>query len=105
MESTFDINQFDLASPDGVIINLVRIDERNAEAIVFIENISPRFVGFQIDIKCVFFNIKSTLAQIGLDGRGIEYELDPKNHCAQVKVKLHCLGPLAVELLNHIEVG
>jgi len=105
MESYLDFNQYDLASPDGTITNIKRIDERNAEAIVFIENISPRFVGFQIDIERIFFNIKSTIAQIGLDGIGVEYELDAKRHCAQVKVHLHCLGALAVELLNHIQVG
>lgn len=105
MDNFYDINQYDLASPDGTIINLQRIDEHSAEAIVFIENISPRFVGFQIDIERIFFNIKSTVAQIGLNGIGLEYELDAKNYCAQVKIKLHCIGQLAVELLDHIQIG
>lgn len=105
MESYLDIKNYDLTSPDGVITQLTRLNDAHAEAIVFIENISPRFVGFQIEPQRVFFNIKSTLAQLGLDGVGIEYELDQKNHCAQVKVMLNAIGSLAVELLNYIEVG
>jgi predicted Rossmann-fold nucleotide-binding protein len=105
MESYLDIKNYDLVTPDGVITNLTRIDEKTAEAIVFIDNISPKFVGFQIPIEHVFFNVKSTVAQIGLDGIGIEYELNPAKHCAQIKVQLNCLGSLAIELLNYLEVG
>lgn len=105
MESYLDVKNYDLVSPDGIITKLTRIDETSAEAIVFIDNISPKFVGFQIPPDRVFFNIKSTVAQIGLDGIGVEYEIDSKKHCAQVKVHLRCLGALAVELLNCIQVG
>lgn len=105
MDSYIDIQNFDLVSPDGVITHLNRIDEFHAEALVFIENISPKFVGFQIDPQLVFFNIKSTVAQIGLDGIGLEYQLDRAKHCAQVRVSLRCLGSLAVELLKYIQVG
>ncbi len=105
MESYLDVKNFDLVSPDGIITKLTRIDEKTAEVIVFIENISPMFVGFEIPLERVFFNIKSTVAQIGLDGVGIEYEIDQKRHCAQIKVQLRCLGSLAVELLDCIQVG
>ncbi|MBA3237139.1 MAG: hypothetical protein H0T62_02160 [Parachlamydiaceae bacterium] len=105
MESYLDSKNYDLTSPDGRITHLARINETTAEAIVFIENISPRFVGFQIPLECVFFNVKSTLAQIGIDGTGMDYQIDAKNLCAQVKVHLKCLGALAVELLNLIQVG
>lgn len=105
MERFLDTAQYDLASPDGSITNLIRLDNRNAEAIVFIENISPKFVGFHIDKQQVFFNIKSTVAQLGLDGIGLEYEFDLKNRCAQVKVALRCIGSLASELLDYIQIG
>ena len=105
MESYLDPKQFDLVTPDGTITNLNRINEKLAEAIVFIENISPAFVGYRLEPQHIFFNIKSSLAQIGLDGAGVSYELDPKNHCAQVKVELRAIGSLAVELLNWLEVG
>lgn len=105
MENLLDPHQYDLASPDGSITNLTRLNEHTAEAIVFIQNISPRFVGFQIDLHLIFFNIKSTLAQLGLDGVGLVYDLDAKNHCAQVKVQLNALGPIAIEMLKLLQVG
>ena len=91
--------------PDGVITNITPVDEISSEAIVFIEKISPAFVGFKIPKELVFFNIKSTLAQVGLDGVGFEYDINEKNHCAQVKVLLKAHGNLAKELLKLINVG
>lgn len=105
MEILLDPNQYDLATPDGVITDLTRLDERAAQAIVFIQNISPKFVGFQIDIQSIFFNIKSTLAQLGVNGIGEDYELDFKNQCAQVRVRLEALGPIAIEMLKLLQVG
>lgn len=105
MESYLDSHHYDLVSCDGCITNLTRINEKTLEAIVFINHISPRFVGFQIDPQNVSFNIKSTLAQIGVNGVGTEYELDAKNLCAQVKVTLRGIGSLAVEMLNYLQIG
>jgi len=100
-----DFTQYDLASPDGSITNLVRLSEKTAEAIVFIEKIASNFVGFKIDSSRVFFNIKSTLAQLGVDGHGISYELDQKRGCAQIKVLLNTHGKLAQEMLNYLQPG
>lgn len=105
MESYLDPEHFDLVSPDGIITNLVRISETESEAIVFIEGISPQFVGFEIEPELVFFNIMSTLAQLGVNGVGIEYELDKEHLCAQVKVQLRGIGKIAQEMLSHIQVG
>ena len=106
MEKYFlDPKQYDLATPDGAITSLIRFSDTSAEAVVFIENISPAFVGFQIEPERVFFNIKSTLAQLGLDGIGTSYELDPKRHTAEIKVELHAYGKIAEELLKYIEIG
>lgn len=105
MDNYLDPDHFDLVTPDGTITNLKKIDERNVEAIVFIENISPLFKGFQIDPNLIFFNLKSTLAQLGLDGIGVSYNLDVKNLCAEVKVNLTAYGPIARELLNQLPVG
>lgn len=105
MESYLDPTHYDLASPDGVITQLTFLSEKTAEAIVLIQNISPLFVGFQIDPNRVFFNIKSTLAQLGVNGVGKEYELDAKNRRAQVKIELQAYGPIAVAMLKLIQVG
>lgn len=100
-----ETNQLDLVTPDGIITSLNRLDEKTSEAILFINQISPLFVGFQIDINRVFFNIKSTLAQLGVNGVGIDYQLDAKNGCAEVKVRLNAIGSIGQEMLKYIEVG
>lgn len=105
MENYLDLKPYDLVSPDGAITNLTKIDSKSAQATVFIEKISPAFVGFKIPQDRVFFNVKSTLAQVGLDAIGVEYDIDQKNLCAQVKVLLQTHGSIGEELLRHIEVG
>jgi len=105
MESHLDLKPYDLVSPDGAITSLARIDAKTMEAVVFIEQITPAFVGFEIPLERVFFNIKSTLAQLGVDGIGVEYNIDQKRGCAQVKVLLKAIGEIAVQFLTHLEVG
>ncbi len=105
MEDFLDPHQYDLATPDGSITDLSYLNERTAQATIFIQNISSKFVGFQIDVQSIFFNIKSTLAQLGITGKGLAYELDLKNQCAQVQVQLEALGPIAIEMLKLLQVG
>lgn len=105
MEYYLDPNQYDLATPDGVITNLTHLSDKRAQALIFIKNISPLFVGFQIEQERIFFNIKSTLAQLGLNGIGQTYELDAKNQCAQVKIELNAIGPIAAAMLKILQVG
>jgi predicted Rossmann-fold nucleotide-binding protein len=105
MDDFLDSHQYDLATPDGSITDLKPVNERTAQATVFIQNISTKFVGFQIDVQSIFFNIKSTLAQLGINGIGEAYELDLKNQCAQVQVRLEALGPIAIEMLKLLQVG
>lgn len=105
MHTYLELQDYDLVTPDGTITNLKINSPVSAEAIVFIENISPAFVGFQLDLEHIFFNIKSTLAQVGLNGQGVSYELDSKKRCAQVKVELQAIGKIAEELLKYIQPG
>lgn len=105
MENYLDLETCDLVTPDGQITDLKHIDAKTAEATVFIQKISPTFVGFQIDREHVMFNIKSTLAQVGLDGVGYEYDIDQKNRCAHIKVRLNAIGSIAVELLALLQLG
>ena len=105
MNTFLDFEHYDLISPDGMITNLRVLSERSAEATVFISAISPNFMGFQIPLECVQFNIKSTLAQLGIDGIGFEYELDKKSLSAQIKVKLEAFGPIALAMLKLLQVG
>lgn len=105
METYLDPTHFDLTTPDGSITDLARIDERTSEATIFIEGISSSFVGFQIEPELVYFNIKSTLAQIGVDAISHGFELDKKTGCAEVKVTIRAIGALAREMLKLIQVG
>ncbi len=105
LETYLDPSHYDLATPDGAITNLKRLDEKTAEAVVFIKGIWPTFVGYQIEPQRVFFNIKSTLAQLGIDAKGIEFELDAKAGCAQVRVQFKAHGELARRMLELIQVG
>lgn len=95
----------DLASPDGVIQSLQHLSDVSAEAIVSIENISPWFVGFDIDKQLLFFNGKSVLAQAGLNCTGVEYFLDKAEGKAQVRVRIDALGPIGKELLSLLGPG
>lgn len=105
MDTFFDFKYFDLVTPDGAVTNLTRLSEKKMEATVFIENIQPNFVGFSIEKESLFFNFKSTLAQVGLNGKDLAIELDKSRRCAQVLVELTAFGPLAVELLPMIQIG
>ena len=100
-----DPTHFDLVTPDGIIVNITYLEDGTAEALVFIEKISPVFVGFEIELDRVQFNIKSTLAQLGIDGIGLEYELDKKKCCAQVKIKLVSHGHIGKKMLDLLMVG
>jgi predicted Rossmann-fold nucleotide-binding protein len=101
----FDIQQHDLASPDGKIMSIEQKDERTLLAKVLIEHIAANFVGFEIDKSHVFFNVKSTLAQIGIDGRGVHYEFEKGQRRAFVDVEVKSHGPIAREILSKIGVG
>ena len=105
MENFLDLQQYDLVTPDGSITNLTLLDAKTAEAVIFIEKISPAFVGYGIPTDRIFFNIKSTLAQLGIDAIDSAFEIDQKNQCAQVKVTLRAIGSIGAELLKHLTVG
>jgi predicted Rossmann-fold nucleotide-binding protein len=105
MESYLTSDLYDLISPDGYIAEYEKINEKEANIIVLIENISPVFKGFQIDPSLVSFNIKSTLAQIGLDGIGTDYEFDAHKRSAKIKVTLKAYGKIAELLLENLSIG
>lgn len=105
MESYLYPGHYDLVTPDGKIISIKKLSETRVEASVLIEQISPAFVGFQIDPNLVFFNFKSSMAQLGLNGEGIEYDLNEKRKCAEIKVHLTAIGDLAKTMLTHITEG
>lgn len=105
MASFLESTHYDLVTPDGMITSIKSINDRESEAVVFIEKISPLFVGYQIDLSHVVFNLKSTLAQVGLDGIGTAIILDPKSHSAEVHVKLIAIDEHGKAILKLIDRG
>lgn len=105
MESYLISDIYDLVTPDGKVRSYTRKAPRHSHVEVFIEDISPAFRGFHINKEEVFFNIKSTLAQIGMDAIGSEYELDTKRRCACVTLELLARSPLSEAMLDFIDIG
>ncbi len=105
MESYLDPHLYDLVTPDGFIVALRRIDERRRLATVKIEKIFPGFIGYELDPNLVSFNLKSTLAQIGLEGIGREYHHDRKRNFAHIEVELIAYGSLAIAMLDLLTIG
>ncbi len=104
-ENKFTPFPYDLVTPDGSITNLTRNEDGTSLASVFIENISPKFIGYQIEKERVFFNLKSTLAQVGLDAHTVDITFDKSKRCALVSLLLRAIGPVGKEMLKHIQVG
>ncbi len=104
MESYLASTHFDLVTLDGKI---TQIQHQKTESLaqIEIENISSQFVGYQIPKEQVIFNLKSTLAQIGLNAILLHFELLPHQHTAICQLKLTTNGPLAVLLLSLLKPG
>jgi predicted Rossmann-fold nucleotide-binding protein len=95
----------DLVSPDGRIIEIKHLSEKCLECVVLVEEILPVFVGFAIDPIHVFFNLKSVLAQLGINGIGVEYEFDRMHRKARIRVLLTAFGPIAIAMLQYLKIG
>lgn len=102
MGTTLSFLHHDLVTPDGKIIELTQIDEKRIHAKVLIENISPSFLGFSIEKENVFFNLKSTLAQLGINAKTIEFELSESYRRGEVSLNLFALSPEGILFLSSL---
>ncbi len=102
MESYIISSHFDLITPDGFITEIKRIDEKNLNVTVKIDNISEAFLGFQVDEKKIFFNLKSTLAQLGLDSSCKSLELNKKKKQAEIFLSLFAHNLLGQKMLSSL---
>lgn len=105
MESYLISAHYDLVTPDGMITKIISKSETKMEVVVQIHDISPAFVGFSIDIEYLFFNIKSSLAQLGVNGISKHFDLDPATHSAEIQVELQSIGYLGQRLLSFLKEG
>jgi len=100
-----DLRTFDLVTPDGKITSLEKISEKAMRARVFIEGINPAFVGYNIDKEFLYFNLKSVLAQVGINALCEQIELNKIANTACVDICLEGIGAIGRELLSIIPIG
>jgi predicted Rossmann-fold nucleotide-binding protein len=105
MESYLVSRHYDLITPDGKISSLKSLSPTSSQVTVTIDNISPAFVGYKIDKGLVFFNLKSTLAQLGLNAKTESLHLDAKASHAEVLVTLQAFGEVAIKMLGLLKPG
>ncbi len=105
MESYIAPGPLDLVTPDGKITKILKRDSSSVDVYIDIADISPVFAGYLIPSEFLYFNIKSTLAQLGINGEGIEYELRKKELSARVLVRLTSIGIIAKNLLSSLGEG
>ncbi len=105
IESYLSPHHYDLVTPDGIATSITTVGARKRLAHVRIENVFPGFVGYEIEPNLVFFNIKSTLAQIGINGVGQDYCLDRSSQRIELKVLLTAYGDIAAAMLDQLCAG
>lgn len=93
---------FDLISPDGSIQALERQHE-TLVAKVLVEGISPNFIGHQIPVTEIEFDLKSSLAQLGIESKCLSLNLYDRK--AELTIELIPFGELAKEMLDLLEPG
>ncbi len=105
LESYLTPHHYDLVTPDGRITQIGEGFDKKRLATVKIEEISPAFIGYELDPKSISFNLKSTLAQLGINAICKEFHFERKYNTAYVKVELQGIGQLGVTMLDLLEVG
>ncbi|MBU6149222.1 MAG: hypothetical protein KGQ54_03405, partial [Verrucomicrobia bacterium] len=94
------MTMYDLTTPDGLI---EKIEDNHA--IVLFEHISAQFLGFKIDPKMIQFNLKSVLAQLGIDASLLKIETDFGMKRIRAEVNFIARNPLGLEMLKQIHKG
>lgn len=103
-ESYLRFAHYDLVTPDGKIVTLVQTPE-GANITLLIEGIQEGFVGYNLENEHVLFNLKSSLAQLGLHSIKKSISLDKKLGSAFVELSLIPYGPIAKKMLSLLTVG
>ena len=95
----------DLISPDGRILAISRFSKNKIQAHVVFEECASNFKGFSIDKDQIFFNLKSTLAQLGIHSVLNELTLDWKKNRADAKISFIPLSEIGQKVLDHFAEG
>jgi hypothetical protein len=103
MQNQFFFKYHDLITPDGFITKISKVNDQVYQAQIHIESIPSVFVGFNLPIHLIFFNLKSALAQIGLHSITTHIELNKALKTAEVYVDLIGYSTLSKKLLALLE--
>lgn len=95
----------DLVSTDGKIISLQTVSSTESKAEVFFEQITPNFIGFSINKDEIYFNLKSTLAQLGLEAKLEQISINKEKREAHASITLYAIGKIAHKLLQLMTIG
>lgn len=105
MESYLNSDTYDLITPDGTLQEITWTPEGKCVGTVLIRGICPGFVGYEIDLSLVEFNLKSVLGQLGVHSQLLQLELDKKNHTAIAHLSLISIGSLAKKVIEELMPG
>ncbi|MCB1107454.1 MAG: hypothetical protein KDK76_05085 [Chlamydiia bacterium] len=105
MRPTLSFLHHDLVTPDGKITSLLSKSDKKVDVTVQVENISPSFLGFSIDQTAIIFNLKSTLAQLGVNATLNTLELSKEKRRAEASITLYSLSPEGALILSLLEEG
>lgn len=105
MATSLSFEHFDLVSPDGVITEILKRDGNQITALFEVKGISPHFKGFSLDSDQVHFNLKSAIAQVGIEAIPLEIEIDKETLSARAHIELFAVDPLGTSFLPLLSVG
>lgn len=97
--------QHEAISPDGYLTSLHMVSPHMYKGELEILNIPEYFLGFRLPQDCLHLNLKSSLAQLGVDAKMHEIFLDKKERRAQLSLSLYSCDPIATNMLALLSPG
>ena len=96
----------DAVSPDGYLCSSLQLISTGVyEGEIEIQNIPSYFLGFQLPLHCVHLNLKSSLAQLGIDATLLHCELSKNQKRAHIHAQFTSHGPVAESMLTLLKPG
>ncbi len=105
MESYLSSSPYDLVTPDGAIETIEFIDSTTAIAAVIFHNVSSCFKGFEIDADQIRFNLKSVLAQLGVNAECRKILFNAPKNSIEADIEFEAYGELGMEALRILSPG
>ncbi|WP_407365567.1 LOG family protein [Chlamydia pecorum] len=99
-------SQHDTISPDGYLYSPLRkLSHDLYEGEVRIHKIPEYFLGFHLPQDCIQLNVKSSLAQLGVEAVLTHCELDKRHKEARLSVHFSSKDPVANAMLTLLQPG